>query len=200
MATIPKIGEADRGRAMTLEEFHTGEYEPGFRYELIDGKLYVSPQPNAPQGVIERWIYGVVSQYARARPDVFNFVHYKARVFVPGRRGVTNPEPDVAAYNDFPLDLPFREIRWQDTSPALVVEVPSPDDPNKDFERNVKLYFQVPSIREYWLVDTLDDPDRPRFRAHVRSGRRWRVIDRAFGETYTTRLMPGFTLVVDPHR
>ncbi len=199
MATVTKINEADHGRPMTLEEFQTGEYEEGFQYELIDGRLYVSPRPNAPQGLVECWIYGVLQRYAAAHPKVLNFVYNKARVFVPDRPGVTNPEPDVAAYRHFPLDIPFRLVRWQDVFPLLVVEILSPDDPDKDLIRNVDLYFRIPTIREYWVIDARDDADRPSLRVHQRYGRRWRVIDFAFGETYTTRLLPDFTLTIDPH-
>src|SRR5262249_18789172 len=123
MATVLKIGPWDHGRPMTLEEFTAGDYEEGYQYELIDGKLYVSPRPHRPQGLTENWLFRALLAYSAAPPDVLNMVFPNARVFVPGRPGVTNPEPDVAAYHDFPLDLPFREARWQDFSPVLVVEV-----------------------------------------------------------------------------
>jgi hypothetical protein len=35
-------------------------------------------------------------------------------------------------------------------------------------------------------------------RVHRRYGERWKVIDLAYGDTYTTRLLPGFTLTIDP--
>jgi Uma2 family endonuclease len=201
MATVPTLGPASHGRPMTLEEFMAGDFEEGYQYELIDGKLYVSPQPNAPQGLVERWIYRALDRYSDAHPDVINVVYNKARVFVPGRPGVTNPEPDVAAYHDFPLDLPLPQVRWQDLRPVLVVEVLSLDDPDKDLVRNVELYLEVPSIREYWVVDTREDPDRPSMQVYRRRGRRWqRVLDVAPGETYTTRLLPGFELTLAPRR
>ena len=43
----------DHGRPMRRDEFEAGEYEEGYKYELIDGKIYVSPQPNAPEGWVE---------------------------------------------------------------------------------------------------------------------------------------------------
>ena len=85
-------------------------------------------------------------------------------------------------------------------SPVLVIEIASEDDPAKDFVRNVRLYRQVPSIREYWILDNREDADRPTMQVHRRVGRRWRVLNLAFGETYTTRLLPGFKLLLDPHR
>jgi Uma2 family endonuclease len=201
MATVTKIGPADHGRPMTLDEFLTGSYEPGYKYELIDGKLYVSPEPNLPQGLIEHWLLRKLDRYSDEHPEVLNWLHSKTRVFVPGRRRVTCPEPDVAAYHDFPLDRDYRDIRWQDVSPVLVVEVLSPEAPEKDLVRNVELYLQVPSIREYWILDCRDDPNHPTLLVYRRRGQRWqRPIDVAPGETYTTRLLPGFELLLDPRR
>lgn len=201
MATVLKTGPADHGQPMTLDEFMGSDFEKGYHYELIDGRLYVSPLPEVPSGLLESWIYWVLKRYCEARPGILNFVYNKARVFVPGRRGVTTPEPDVAAYRDFPLHKPFRKIRWQDVSPLLVVEVISPDDPHKDLIRNVALYLQVPSIREYWVLDPREDPERPSLIVYRRRGRKWQPpIEVPAGETYTTRLLPGFELVLDPRR
>src|SRR5687768_14222795 len=46
MSTMLRIGPHDHGREMTYEEFLAGDYEEGYKYELIRGELYVSPQPN----------------------------------------------------------------------------------------------------------------------------------------------------------
>jgi Uma2 family endonuclease len=201
VATLTKLSSAHHGRPVTLDDFMASDYQEGYRYELIDGKLYASPQPNLPEDCIGSWLLFKVGLYAQANPGVVNYVSAHARVFVPDRPRVTNPEPDLAAYHDFPLDRPLRQRRWQDVSPILVAEVLSPEDPDKDLVRNVELYFQVPSIREYWLFDTrAEGADRPTLKVHRRRGGRWQVIDVAFGETYTTRLLPGFELVVDPRR
>jgi Uma2 family endonuclease len=85
-------------------------------------------------------------------------------------------------------------------SPLLVVEIASADDPEKDFLRNVKLYRLVPSIKEYWVLDPRDDPNHPSMRVYRRVGKKWRIIEVAAGGTYTTKLLPGFKLVLDPRR
>lgn len=198
MATVLKIGPADHGRPMTLDDFFASDYEEGYQYELIDGELYVTPLPNAPQGFNEHWLFTKLFLYSVSHPKVINFVYGKCRVFVPGRRKTTCPEPDISAYTDFPLDRPVAQLRWQSVSPILVVEILSADDPDKDLVRNVELYWQVPTIKEYWILDTLADPDRPTLRVHRRFGKKWRIIDVAPGETYTTRLLPGFRLLLDP--
>ncbi|MBV9121920.1 MAG: Uma2 family endonuclease [Planctomycetes bacterium] len=200
MATVLKIGPADHGRPMTLEEFLASDYEEGYHYELIDGKLYVSPEANLPEARIDRWLFSKLDRYSSEHPEVINFLYYKARVFVPGRPRVTAPEPDVAAYHDFPLDRPNREVRWQDVSPLLVGEVLSAEDPDKDLVRNVALYLQVPSIKEYWVLDGREDPDHPPMTVYRRRGRQWRKIEVAPGATYTTKLLPGLELILDPRR
>ena len=51
MSTLAtRIGPADHGRAMTLEEFRDAEEEPGYRYELARGVLEVTEVPNDPHG------------------------------------------------------------------------------------------------------------------------------------------------------
>jgi Uma2 family endonuclease len=198
MSTVLKLGPADHGRPMSLDEFLAGDYQEGYKYELIGGRLCVSPVANFPEGHVEKWLYRLLDRYAEEQPEVINYVHNKARVFVPGQDDLTNPEPDIAAYRNVPLDRPLRELRWQDLTPVLVVEVLSPDDPSKDLQRNVDLYLAVPSIKEYWVVDTRQDADEPALIAHIRHGKKWRIKTVAAGDTYTTRLLPGFELLLVP--
>jgi len=200
MATILRLGPANHGQPLTYEEFQTGDYQEGYQYEIIEGKLYVSPLPNLPQTLLERWLDVKLQRYSEERPEFINFVLARSRVFLPVRDEVSAPEPDVSAFHNFPIEVPWSEINWEDVSPVLVVEVVSPDNPKKDLVRNVRLYRQVPSIKEYWILDNRADPDCPTLKVHRRVGQRWRVIDVAFGDNYTTRLLPGFALVLDPHR
>jgi Uma2 family endonuclease len=199
MTTALVLSPADHGRPMTRQDFEAARGQEGYCYELIDGKVYVCPAPNLPHDVILVWLLNVLNDYSRARPDVLNYLSSKARVYVPGREEATNPEPDLAAYRDFPRHLPIREQSWENVSPVLVAEVVSEDDPGKDLERNVELYVQVPSIREYWILDPRADADHPTLTVYRRRGRRWQnpVLVPA-GETYTTKLLPGLELLVDP--
>jgi Uma2 family endonuclease len=201
MATVNLLGPADHGLRIPYDEFMTAEYAPGYKYEIIDGRLYVSPQPNLPENRVERWIDRKLSAYAERHPEVFNYVTSKARIFVPGRSGLTVPEPDFAAFRDVPLDAELEDVQWEDLTPVLVVEVLTSDDPDKDLIRNVELYLLVPSILEYWILDARRSASRPMMIAYRRRGRRWlKPREVAYGQTYTTRWMPGFELVIDPRR
>ena len=198
--TLLKLGPRHHGQALTLDEFWAADFREGYQYELIDGSLYVSPMPDPPQNIVEQWILLEVARYAKEHADVINFVTNKGRVIVPGRPGATVPEPDLLAFRDFPLDRPFESIRWQETRPILVGEVLSLSDPDKDLVRNVKLYWQVPSIKEYWLFDTRQSAEQPTLHVYRRSRFRWRISEVGYGETYTTKLLPGFELLVDPRK
>ena len=200
METVMRLGPADQGRKMSLEEFQAGEYERGYHYELIDGKLAVSPEANFPEYFVERWLYLRLERYVLEHPEVVGFASNKARVFLPDRRTVTAPEPDIAVYKDLPPNTSFDDVQWEDISPLLVVEVLSADDPDKDLVRNARLYFQVPSIREYWVIDSRVSATKPTMSVHRRYGKRWRILEIGAGETYTTRLLPGFELRLDLHQ
>lgn len=195
-----RLSPKDHGRPLTLDEFFDADSREGYQYELIDGRVYVSPMPDPPENVVDIWIFSKLLHYSRQRPDITNYVTNKARIIIPGRPGATAPEPDLAAYRNFPLDRPFRTIRWREVSPILVGEVLSLGDPDKDLVRNVELYWQVPTIKEYWLIDTRESPDQPTLSVYRRAGSKWRILEFGFGGAYTTKLLPGFKLIIDPRK
>jgi Uma2 family endonuclease len=198
MQTQLYLTPADQGRALTLEEFEHASAEEGYRYELIDGKLEVSPEPDLPHDDVCDWLEKILRDYADEHPEVINRISSHARVFVPGRRAATCPQPDLAAYHNFPHHLPRRMHRWQDVSPILVIEVLSEENTGKDLVRNLELYAFVSSIREYWILDPLTDPDQPTLTVHRRRGRGWqKAIVVSPGGSYTTRLLPGLELRID---
>jgi Uma2 family endonuclease len=204
MATLTrmKLGPTDHGREMSLEEFDTCQDEDGYRSEIIDGRVYVTTLPDLPHESIGIWLFTELLLYSRAHPEIINFVTPASRVFVSTRPKATVPQPDIAAYHDFPHHLPLRERNWRNVSPILLVEIISEDDPRKDLVRNVELYLETPSVREYWIIDPRPDPDSPILWVYRRRGNRWqKPIEVPAGSTYESpKLLPGFSLLVDPRR
>jgi Uma2 family endonuclease len=196
MSTMLRIGPHDHGRELTYEEFLTGDYQEGYKYELIRGELYVSPQASFPHDWVEGHVRKVLTFYWAKRPDLVKWVSPKARVFIPGE-GETCPEPDIAVYRDC---QPGKTADWRQFSPLIVVEVVSETDPDKDYVRNVELYRKVPSILEYWLFDRCSEDDGPTLRVHRRDSgdQSWKIDDYDSGATYTTPLLPDFSLPVSP--
>ena len=203
MATVRtrlKLGPLDHGRRVSHADLESADYAPGFKYEIIDGRLYVSPQPNVPEFLLERWLRRAMELYADAHPAVVNLIAVKGRVFLPEAARPTVPEPDIAAYRDFPLDAPFEDVRWESVSPILVCEILVEGSIEKDLGRNPDLYHRVPSIKEYWVLNGSEDPEQPTLIQHSRRGKAWTVAGFPYGSTFTTKLLPGFSLVIDPRK
>ena len=92
MATVTstiRIGPADNGRLMTLEEFREAEVEEGYRYELARGALEVSEVPNDPHGSIVWIILRFIAVYDLSHPRVI------------GRAGGGSRVSPVASRHDF---------------------------------------------------------------------------------------------------
>ena len=99
MATTQlKLGPKDHGHRLTLDEFDDADFELGHKYEIIDGRLYVSPVPNTPENRYETWLGKKLTLYSVQHPEVINYVSTKGRVFVRERPRTTAPEPDIVAF------------------------------------------------------------------------------------------------------
>lgn len=183
------LGPRDEGRVLTHEAFCGAEWEPGYRYELVAGRLAVTPAPNLPNAHVEVWFSDVLKEYARRRPDVLARVMPISRVLTRRLGADTDVQPDVAAYRTFPADM--RSARWEETSPTLVVEVISEGHESKDLVRNRELYGLVPSIEEYWIVDPLVEPAPSMLVLARGPDGGWLERPVAPGGTYRTDLLPG---------
>ena len=191
----------DQGRPLTLSEFGSATAQLGSRYELVDGKLDVWPFPELAHECVRDWLRDNLSEYEDQRPYRINQILTVAGIFILDRPSPSILRPDLVAYHDFPHHLPIGDLDYQDVSPALVAEVLWEHVADKDLVRNVAVYLQVPSIREYWILDPRSDTRRPSMIVYCRRGHRWqKPIHITAGGTYTTPLLPGFTLVLDRHR
>lgn len=192
LTTTLRFGPKDHGRAVSDEELELAEYRPGYDYEVIFGRLYVSPAPNPDHDVVEKHIYNQIYLYSLDRPDVVGYVTDRARVFVESEEKTTAPEPDLAVYAEGPDD------DWRAVGPFIVGEVLRGEDIDKDLFRNVELYWRVPSIQEYWVFDIRENPRRPTLLVHRRTRNGWDTQELAASETYQTPLLPGLKLVISP--
>ncbi len=63
-ASSLKIGPADHGRKMTLEEFLDAEETEGYLYELARGVLEVTEIPNDPHGDLQWFLMDSLARLA----------------------------------------------------------------------------------------------------------------------------------------
>jgi Uma2 family endonuclease len=199
MSTVAlKLGPKDHGRPLTYDDYMEAEYEGGYRYELIQGRLYVSPAPNPQHDDAELWLFRKLLKYADENPTRMNKVTNKAEVWVRRGKKPTLPLPDITGFRNYPRERP-PGLRWYDLEPILVVEIMAKGSVKKDLNRNVKLYRRVPSVREYWILDIREGDLKPSLMVFRRRLVGWLKKLIPFSGKYTTRLLPGFELIVDPH-
>jgi Uma2 family endonuclease len=190
------LGPKDHGLELSYEEFLDADYQEGHRYEIINGRLYVSPLPNFSDDWYERFIAEKLATWARRHSDVIGWVSTKPRVFVHSRQKTTAPEPDIAAFRDRPASP---DADWRTMSPLIVVEVMKKDW-KKDLVRNVELYREIPSVLEYWIVDIRKDVNDPKLIVFRRDSGDddWTKTDYPADAVYKTPLLRGFKLPVTP--
>lgn len=189
----PVLGPEHSGMYMTVEEMNRARLSLGYVYELIDGILNVSPNASQNHDFWASVVANALRDYARRSPRRIQRVSEGAVVVIPGRPGATRPEPDVAAYANFPRSS---RLRWDDFCPVIVAEVISPRRTAKDTLRNRHLYWAAGGIVEYWILDPTDDPNRPLLNTNTRrpGAVEWISQTFAFGKTYKSAAFPKLTL------
>jgi Uma2 family endonuclease len=190
MATVNaiRIGPADHGRRMSLEEFREAEEEEGYRYELARGVLEVTLVPNDPHGVTVWRLICAIRDYDRARPGII----YRAggasefRLWLPAM--ISGRNPDVAVV----LQKTPKDPRgWR--PPILVMEVVSKGSEahERDYVTKREEYLAF-GIREYWIVD----PIARCVTVLVRDGDAW--VEHRFRDEQQARstILPGLAISV----
>ena len=188
MSTMTRIrlGPADHGRVMTLDEFLEAEEEEGYRYELARGVLEVTHVPDDPHGVIVCHFYQALSLYMQAHPGVIRRFGggSEFRLWLPGM--ISGRNPDVAvALKGAPRDLRGRRL------PALAIEIVSEGGEARDYETKREEYLAY-GLLEYWIVD----PSLRKVTVLSRNGDVW--AERIFtdGQPIASLVLPGFATKV----
>jgi Uma2 family endonuclease len=178
-----RIGPADHGRRMTLDQFIKAETEEGCLYELARGVIEVTEIPGPSHGWIVRRVARLFDDYDEQHPGVIKYVAggSECRIRLPGM--ASDRHPDQAVYLD---PQPPGQKVWTKWVPHIVVEVVSPRGRKRDFITKREEYLRM-GVREYWILD----PKKRRMHALVRRGDTWEEIIVPANGIYRTILLPG---------
>jgi len=140
-ATFPEQGQ------WTFEDWEKLP-DDGYRYEVIDGVLYMTPPPNfvkhqRPAGRL----YSAMSAFVNARRLG------EAGIAPTGIRLPTQPvpvQPDIFFIAAGRADVQIGH--YVEGAPDLVVEILSPSNWMYDRQEKFKVY-QDAGVREYWIID-----------------------------------------------
>jgi Uma2 family endonuclease len=118
--------------------------DDGNRYEVLNGKLLVTPQASVPHQAIASRVARLLDTYCEA--------HAIGRVFGPGAVpfGKNEVQPDVEVVPNIVSPLPEK---WDDLPlPLLVVEILSGSTRRRDRGDKRDAYIGL-GIAEYWIID-----------------------------------------------
>lgn len=119
----------------------------GFRYEIIDGELFVSPSLTIDHQNAASELLAVMRTYAR-RENLGLVLTAPVGVQLPNQEVVI--QPDVLFVGRERLAIVHDDLIVG--APDLVVEILSPSNWVYDRTRKQKTYEQA-GVREYWIVD-----------------------------------------------
>lgn len=123
--------------------------EDGTRYEVIDGFLYLMPDPNTPhQGASARFTYHLLGHVEFG--GLGRVFAAPLDVLLPRARPV---QPDIIVVLNHKLHLISE--RGIEGPPDLVVEIASPGTRTHDRNRKLGVYAAA-GVPEYWLAETSD--------------------------------------------
>lgn len=173
---------------MTVDEYLEAELPEGFRYELVDGVIEVSPVPNIPHDVPIGFLNRLFGRYADRRPDIVG--HITQRSALALRQRPTAREPDFAVYATGQVSA-RPGVSWKQLTPLLIVEIVSPGQAERDYRAKRADYWDA-AVPEYWIVD----PDAQTLTLLSRGETDW--VERTLGQTETLQSaqFPGLTFVV----
>lgn len=133
----------------TIHDLEVMPDEPGKRYEIIDGELYVTTQPS-----IEHQL--VCNNAARHLGNWSEETDAGVVVSAPGVIFAVDDAvaPDVVWVSRQRFGVIVGENGKFNAAPDLVIEVLSPGAENERRDREIKLRrYSLYGVREYWIVD-----------------------------------------------
>jgi Uma2 family endonuclease len=181
--TTRRIGPADHGQRMTLDEFIEAEFQEGWLYELTRGVIDVTEVPGPHHG---RRVYRAARLFILYDIDHPEIINYQAgggecRIRLRGMQ--SDRHPDLAVYRN---PEPKGPRPWERWVPHIVVEIVSAGGEDRDYIEKREEYLRF-GISEYWILD----PFKRQLLVLKRDGGEWDEIVVPPGAVYHTELLPG---------
>ena len=186
------LGPRDAGVPLSLAEFESAEFEPGYRYELIHGVLVVTPPPLEEERdaneELGRWLRNYQESHPEGKSLDLTLPEQNIRTKTQNRRCDRAIWAGLSRAPRTCGEVANRGV------PTIVVEFPSsrPADQRRDYEEKKDEYRDL-GVKEYWIIDRFSRT----MLIYAWRGKRWVKRTVADEATYRTVLLPGFELPLE---
>jgi Uma2 family endonuclease len=188
---ITKIGPADNGRRMSLEEFEYAEAVELHIYELSRGTITVSDIPGRGHLLVLFAVRKQLHAFEASHPGRIHFILGGSECKLLVYDFESERHPDSSVYMTPPPKI-NDDLRWAHWIPDLVVEVVSPSSRQRDYEEKPEEYLRI-GVKEYWIIDA----DERAMGVMRRSRGRWVETTIRPPATHRTRLLPGLEFSIE---
>jgi Uma2 family endonuclease len=144
-AALPELFLRSVDATWDEARWETLDHDSGYRYEVIDGVLYMSTSPS----LYHQWISGQTSDLLKEqlqRKGLGYVLTAPGGLFMPGTRPV---QPDIMVLR--PEDKGLIPTSRAETIPLLLVEILSPSNANYDLATKRAAYARA-GVPEYWIL------------------------------------------------
>jgi Uma2 family endonuclease len=186
--TARRIGPADHGRRMSLDEFISADFEEGL-FELARGVVEVREVPGLSHGRIVDRVARMFILYDIEHRGLIEYQASAAACCIRLPEMQASRSPDQAVYL---LPPPPGDDPWTRWIPEIVVEILNEESEHRDTVEKREEYLRA-GVREYWIID-------PKSRTMLvlrRAGDAWDGVLVPPGATYRTHLLPGLEVRPD---
>jgi Uma2 family endonuclease len=148
---MTKIGPADKGRRMSLDEFEHADVVDGHLYELSRGVVPVVEVPKRLHLAQVSAVRRQFSLYEAMNPELIHAIAAGSECKLLIDDLDSERHSDLAVYLTPP---PIKEDRnfWRRWIPELVVELVSPSSRQRDYHEKPEEHLRF-GVTEYWIVD-----------------------------------------------
>lgn len=172
-------------KPLTIADLDAMPYREGYRYEIIEGELFVSRSPGLTHQVVLTNLLIKIGIFLETNP---------LGMLVPGLGVIlsnyTGVIPDLVFFSHEERDTLVADERLHGP-PSLVVEILSPGSSNIRRDRVAKLQvYGKHGVPEYWIIDL----KHRAIERYVNQGSSL-ILQETLGEeeTLTTPALPGFS-------